>query len=50
MPTWVLHKAYMANEMDEDYVADLYDIQPEDVLAAVEYEKSLVSGRDRFAA
>lgn len=50
MPTWVLHKAYMANDMDEDYVADLYDVQPEDVRAAVEYEKSLVGGRDKFAA
>lgn len=41
VPTKILYTAYKANDEDEEYVAELYEVSPADVRAAVDYEAGL---------
>lgn len=50
VPTRALYLAWKANEKDEDYVADLYEVKPDNVKAAVKFEESLPHGPGRRAA
>lgn len=43
--TYVLAQSYLANNQDQNLVADLFDVTPDAVLRAVDFERELLDER-----